>query len=84
MPHYAEGFVIPMKPLDQLRAELADLAFGLERQGRLDAADIVMQIEGRVRELSNTGDDGFVDSGPGASTAAASHPEPCDRIALSP
>lgn len=56
MPQYADGFVIPnpgTRSLDQLRTELADLACELERQGRLDAADIVMQIDGRVRELSD-------------------------------
>jgi len=37
--------------LDRLRTELADLAFELERQGRRDAADVVMQIDARVREL---------------------------------
>ncbi|HRJ47418.1 MAG TPA: hypothetical protein PKY38_08665 [Opitutaceae bacterium] len=37
--------------LDRLRTELADLACDLERQGRRDAADIVMQIDGRVCEL---------------------------------
>jgi hypothetical protein len=38
--------------LDALRAELADLAFALERQGRLDAADVVMQVDVRVREIA--------------------------------
>ncbi|HVU24798.1 MAG TPA: hypothetical protein VHE13_11800 [Opitutus sp.] len=37
--------------LATLRAELADLAFRLEREGRCDAADVVMVIDGRVREL---------------------------------
>jgi len=37
---------------DRLRTELADLAFDLERQGRLDAADVVMQLDARVRELA--------------------------------
>ncbi|MFZ5495837.1 MAG: hypothetical protein ACOZE5_10955 [Verrucomicrobiota bacterium] len=39
-------------PLDRLRGELADLAYDLERQGRLDAADVVMQLDARVRELA--------------------------------
>lgn len=39
-------------PLERLRTELADLAFELERQGRLDAADVVMQLDARVRELA--------------------------------
>ena len=38
--------------LDALRTEFADLAFSLERQGRCDAADVVMQIDTRVRELA--------------------------------
>lgn len=37
---------------DRLRTELADLAYDLERQGRLDAADVVMQLDVRVRELA--------------------------------
>ena len=37
--------------LDALSTELADLAFELERQGRLDAADVVMMLDARVREL---------------------------------
>lgn len=42
--------------LDRLRTELADLAFALERQGRRDAADVVMQIDARVRELARDED----------------------------
>jgi hypothetical protein len=38
--------------LDRLRTELADLAYDLERQGRLDAADVVMQLDARLRELA--------------------------------
>lgn len=34
-----------------LQAELADLAYQLERQGRLDAADVTMTISARVSEL---------------------------------
>lgn len=37
--------------LEALRAELADYAYGLERQGRLDAADAVMVIDARVRAI---------------------------------
>ncbi len=51
----------PPPPLDRLRTELADLAYDLERQGRLDAADVVMQIDARVRELA--GGDGSVVAG---------------------
>jgi hypothetical protein len=38
--------------LGRLRTELADLAFDLERRGRLDAADVVMMLDARVRELA--------------------------------
>lgn len=37
-------------PLDALRTELADLAFELERQGRRDAADVVMMLDARLCE----------------------------------
>lgn len=39
-------------PLDALRTELPDLAYDLERQGRLDAADVVMMLHARLRELA--------------------------------
>lgn len=39
-------------PLDALRTELADLAFELERQGRRDAADVVMMLDTRMREMA--------------------------------
>ena len=39
-------------PLDLLRTELADLAYDLERQGRRDAADVVMMFDARVREMA--------------------------------
>lgn len=38
-------------PLDELRTELVDLAFALERQGRLDAADLAIAIAGRLGEV---------------------------------
>jgi hypothetical protein len=38
--------------LEVLRTELPDLAYDLERQGRLDAADVVMMLHARVRELA--------------------------------
>jgi hypothetical protein len=41
--------------LEAFRAELADLAFHLDRQGRLDAADAVMMIRARLQEIA--GDD---------------------------
>ena len=37
--------------LDDLRAELADLAFDLERRGRLDAADVANATSARIGEL---------------------------------
>lgn len=44
---------IPMQAkLDALRTEFADLAFDLERRGRRDAADVVMLIDTRVREMA--------------------------------
>jgi hypothetical protein len=38
--------------LDALRTEFADLAYDLERQGRRDAADVVMMLDTRVREMA--------------------------------
>ncbi len=38
--------------LNALRAEFADLAFALERQGRRDAADIANQLGGRLAEFA--------------------------------
>jgi hypothetical protein len=52
--------------LDLLRAELADLAFALERRGRLDAADVVGAVAGRVAELRDE-----LDASVRASTADA-------------
>lgn len=44
---------IPLRTrLDALRTEFADLAYQLERQGRCDAADVVMRIDERVREMA--------------------------------
>ncbi|AOS45982.1 hypothetical protein Verru16b_03073 [Lacunisphaera limnophila] len=46
----------PLRPgrtgLEILRTELPDLAYELERQGRLDAADVVMMLHARLRELA--------------------------------
>jgi hypothetical protein len=39
--------------LDALRTEFADLAWALERKGRRDAADVVMLIDERVREVAD-------------------------------
>jgi|JI10StandDraft_1071094.scaffolds.fasta_scaffold00884_33 aminoglycoside phosphotransferase family enzyme len=36
----------------RFQAELPDLAYDLERQGRRDAADVVMQIYARARDLA--------------------------------
>lgn len=38
--------------LELLRTELADLAFDLERRGRHDAADVVMVLDARLREIA--------------------------------
>ncbi len=62
----ATGSASPV--LDQLRTELADLAYDLERQGRRDAADVVMQIDVRVRELA----------------AAADHEDPPSSVPILP
>jgi hypothetical protein len=37
--------------LNALRTELADLAFTLERRGRLDAADLAVTVSARVAEI---------------------------------
>ncbi len=37
--------------LQRFRSELADLAFALERRGRIDAADVVNAIAARVAEI---------------------------------
>lgn len=37
--------------LDALRVELVDLAYALERRGRLDAADLALAVAGRVGEF---------------------------------
>lgn len=37
--------------LDALRAELADLAYLLERRGRHDAADLAIAVSARVGEI---------------------------------
>ncbi|MBA4136181.1 MAG: hypothetical protein C0518_02555 [Opitutus sp.] len=42
----------PRERLEQLRTELVELAFTLERQGRLDAADVALEISGRVGEVA--------------------------------
>lgn len=48
----APGDVCPAREkLRGLRVELADLAFALERRGRLDAADVAGAVAARVGEL---------------------------------
>lgn len=47
-----------LKQLEALRAELADLAFVLERRGRLDAADITRVILSRLAEWRATWEQG--------------------------
>jgi hypothetical protein len=56
--HAARTATGPTCRFARLQAELPDLAYDLERQGRRDAADVVMQIYARVRELGEeTGSD---------------------------
>jgi hypothetical protein len=38
--------------LDALRIELADLAYDLERRGRLEAADVAMAVRARLGEIA--------------------------------
>lgn len=45
------GASLIQEKLDRLRTELADLAFLLERRGRLDAAEVAMTTWIRVREI---------------------------------
>ena len=40
-----------LEKLDGLRAELVDLAYALERTGRVEAADVAIQVSARVGEL---------------------------------
>lgn len=47
-----------LKQLEALCAELADLAFVLERRGRLDAADITRVILSRLAEWRSTWEEG--------------------------
>ncbi|HEU5080312.1 MAG TPA: hypothetical protein VFT72_13960 [Opitutaceae bacterium] len=37
--------------LDELRSELVDLAYALEREGRQDAADVALSVSARVGEV---------------------------------
>ena len=69
MPRSAEASV--RSKLDALRTGLADLAFALERQGRRDAADVVMMIDHRVREMAEevAPADGSEEARPRLSTA---------------
>ena len=63
-------------PLATLRTELADLAFELERLGRHDAADVVMMLDNRVREMAEefARADGVTKPGPRQSTAVVVFP----------
>ena len=45
------GTSVVQEKLDQLCTELVDLAFNLERRGRLDAADVAIATSARVKEL---------------------------------
>ncbi len=40
-----------LEKLERLRTELVDLAFALERRGRLDAADLAISTSARIGEL---------------------------------
>jgi len=40
-----------LKQLDELRTELVELAFTLERRGRLEAADVALTTSARVGEI---------------------------------
>jgi hypothetical protein len=42
---------ISLRKLSELRIELIDLAFVLERQGRVDAADVAVTVSVRLGEL---------------------------------
>lgn len=42
--------------LATLRVEFIDLAFALERRGRIDAADVAMTASARVAELCEDGE----------------------------
>jgi len=44
--------------LDALQSELADLAYDLERRGRLEAADVAMMVRARLREIAAGHEDG--------------------------
>lgn len=61
--------------LDSLRSDLADLAFGLERRGRIDAADAVMEISARIDALCAE-DDATTTPSPSRSTTHPSLPSP--------
>jgi hypothetical protein len=39
------------RQLEELRTDLFDLAYTLEREGRADAADVAVSVAGRVREI---------------------------------
>lgn len=42
---------VVFEKLDRLRSELVEMAFLLDRRGRPEAADVAMQISGRVGEI---------------------------------
>jgi hypothetical protein len=50
----AEAFSsgILLRELAQLRAELVELAFTMDRRGHPEAADVAMMVSARVEELS--------------------------------
>ena len=57
-PATASDLVTLRAKLAGMRAEFVDLAFALERRGRIDAADVAMTASARLGELC----DEFADS----------------------
>ncbi len=45
------GSSVVLEKLDELRTELVDLAFELERRGQLEAADVAISTSTRVQEF---------------------------------
>jgi hypothetical protein len=58
--------------LDALRVELTDLAYTLDRRGRLDAADLAVAVAARISEIH---DELAADvAGPDRLSASVPHP----------
>jgi len=58
--------------LDALRVELADLAYTLDRRGRLDAADLAVAVAARIGEIHDELAAGATD--PDRLSASVPHP----------